>query len=296
MDNQERPIPDQQTLISEWMKMANQLWAKSGSGPAGPSSEEDAPPKKENARVLQDAFLSTIKSFTAISTALSEPSAVDAVFRGTATLPDITSNFLQSGMQAFLTLQHQAFEKVNSLNERSEPYSFDNLDQETLQSWSNIYKKEIRRYFNIPQLGLNRYHQERVNNALDKYNLFSSCLAEFLQLIQMPFEKTNKMMHEKIETLTKKGNLPADSREYYRMWVKTLEGHFMTLFQSSEYNETFSNTLAALEDYLGARNDIIQDMLQTYPIPTNKEMDDLYKEVYLLKKKVRKLEKANGKG
>lgn len=295
MDNKERTIPDQQTLISEWLKAANQFWVKSGSGQNSQNSTGNTTPKKENGHALQDAFLSGLKSFTAISTALGEPSAMNAAFRGIAVLPDITSNFLQSGVNAFLTLQKQAFEKVGKLGSRSEPYSFDNLDQETLQTWSNIYKSEIRRYFNIPQLGLNRYHQEKINQALDKYNLFATSLAEFLQLVNMPFEKTNKMMHEKIEVLTKAGKLPGDSREYYRMWVKTLEGHFMTLFQSSEYNETFSKTMAALEDYLGARNDIIQDMLQTYPIPTSKEMDDLYKEVYLLKKKVRELEKVNGK-
>lgn len=296
MDSKERTLPDQRTLIAEWLKAANQIWAESGSGQDSQNTTGKTPPKKENARALQDAFLSSLKSFTAISKALGEPSAMDAAFRGIAVLPDITLNFLQSGMNAFLTLQQQTFEKVSKLGARSEPYSFDNLDQETLQIWSNIYKNEIRGFFNIPQLGLNRFHQERINQAIDTYNLFAASLAEFLQLIQMPFEKTNKMMHEKIEEFTKSGKLPADSREYYRMWVKNLEGHFMTLFQSSEYNETFSKTLGALEDYLGARNIIIQDMLQTYPIPTSKDMDDLCKEVYFLKKRVRELEKVNAKG
>jgi polyhydroxyalkanoate synthesis regulator phasin len=79
------------------------------------------------------------------------------------------------------------------------------------------------------------------------------------------------------------------------MWVKILEGHFMTLFQSPEYNKSLGETMIALEDYISARNRILQDMLQSMPVPTRKEMDDLYKEIYLLKKKVRDLEKANGK-
>jgi polyhydroxyalkanoate synthesis regulator phasin len=49
------------------------------------------------------------------------------------------------------------------------------------------------------------------------------------------------------------------------------------------------------QDYLNARNKIIQDMLLSLPIPTSKEMDDLYMEVYTLKKTVRDLEKAKGK-
>jgi polyhydroxyalkanoate synthesis regulator phasin len=52
-----------------------------------------------------------------------------------------------------------------------------------------------------------------------------------------------------------------------------------------------SNTLHALEDYLQARDAIIQDILKVMAVPTQKDMDDLYKEIYQLKKKIRKLEK-----
>ena len=184
---------------------------------------------------------------------------------------------------------------MGKIGSHTDAYSFDNIDQEALRVWSEIYKNEIRQYFNVPQLGLSRFYQERVNQALDKFNIFSSALAEFLQLLSLPFEKSFRVLQEKIEDLTRTGSLPEDSRGYYQMWVKILEGHFMTLFQSPEYNKSLGETMTALEDYISARNRILQDMLQSMPVPTRKEMDDLYKEIYLLKKKVRDLEKANGK-
>jgi polyhydroxyalkanoate synthesis regulator phasin len=67
----------------------------------------------------------------------------------------------------------------------------------------------------------------------------------------------------------------------------------MTLFQSPEYNKALGETMNALEDYLAARSRILQDMLQSLPVPSRKEMEDLCKEVYLLKKKIRSLEKTN---
>jgi polyhydroxyalkanoate synthase subunit PhaE len=198
-------------------------------------------------------------------------------------------------MQAFLTFQKHLPEKAGKIGVGADPYALDNLAQDSLKAWTTLYEEEFQRYFNIPQLGLNRFYQERINQAIDKYNIFATSLSEFLQILQMPFEKTTQDMNEKIEELTKSGALPEDSREYYRMWVKTLEGHFMNLFHSSQYIEAMGNAMAAYDDYLGARNGIIQDMLQSFPIPTNREMNELYKEIYLLKKKVRKLEKANGK-
>jgi archaellum component FlaC len=40
-----------------------------------------------------------------------------------------------------------------------------------------------------------------------------------------------------------------------------------------------------------AKQEFLRDGLQQLPIPTNKDMDDLYKELYLLKKRIKALEK-----
>jgi len=198
-------------------------------------------------------------------------------------------------MKGYFTFQQQILDKIERIGNRTDAYRFDQIDQEALRAWSEIYQKEIRQYFNVPQLGLSRFYQERMNQVLDKFNVFNTSLTEFLQLLSLPFEKSFQVMQEKIEELAKNGDLPEDSRAYYRMWVKILEGHFMTLFQSPEYNKVLGETMDALEDYLSARNRVLQDMLQSLPVPTRKEMEDLCKELYLLKKKVRRLEKANEK-
>jgi len=98
-------------------------------------------------------------------------------------------------------------------------------------------------------------------------------------------------MQEKIGELTKEGKLPENPKEYYLMWLKTLEGHYMTLFKSREYTRILSNTLNIMEEFLMARQIMLQDIIQTLPVPSNKDMDDLYKELYLLKKKVKEIEK-----
>ena len=39
--------------------------------------------------------------------------------------------------------------------------------------------------------------------------------------------------------------------------------------------------------------EILEDMLQTLPVPKQREMDELYKEIYLLKKRIKALEKRS---
>jgi polyhydroxyalkanoate synthesis regulator phasin len=76
------------------------------------------------------------------------------------------------------------------------------------------------------------------------------------------------------------------------MWVKVLEGHYMTLFQTPEYVETLSKTLNSLSAYQTARNAVIEDMLAGLPIPTRTEIDALYEEIHRLKRRLRALEKG----
>jgi class III poly(R)-hydroxyalkanoic acid synthase PhaE subunit len=280
--------PDLQVMVMEWLNAAGRFWGQAGREDSGSASESG-----QAERFSRDTYAAMMGTFHAVSSALSEPLAMDSLLRTTTVLPDITTTLLVTGMKGYFALQQQIINKIEKIGNSTDSYRFDSIDQEILRAWSEIYQNEIRQYFNIPQLGLSRFYQERVNQALDKLNIFSTSLAEFLQLLSLPFEKSFLMMQEKIDKLTRSGNLPEDSRAYYQMWVRILEGHFMTLFQSPEYNKALGETMNALEDYLAARSRILQDMLQSLPVPSRKEMEDLCKEVYLLKKKIRSLEKTN---
>jgi len=104
-------------------------------------------------------------------------------------------------------------------------------------------------------------------------------------------EKSYKVMQEKLTEMAEAGELPDDSKAYYQMWIKILEGHYMNLFKSPEYVNAMGQTLNALEDYKMTQEKVIEDILGMFPVPTQKDMDELYKEIYLLKKKVKALEK-----
>ena len=58
-----------------------------------------------------------------------------------------------------------------------------------------------------------------------------------------------------------------------------------------EYADAMGQALNALEDYKMTSEQVMEDILEMFPVPTQKDMDELYKEIYLLKKKVKALEK-----
>jgi hypothetical protein len=98
-------------------------------------------------------------------------------------------------------------------------------------------------------------------------------------------------MQLELEKLTKEGKVPKETKEYYNLWVKILEGHFMTLFKSPEFNQTLADLFNKLSEFIMAKNEVLQDVLQILPVPTYKEIDELYKDLHILKKKVRDLER-----
>jgi hypothetical protein len=77
----------------------------------------------------------------------------------------------------------------------------------------------------------------------------------------------------------KMDELTDDTKVYYNMWVKVLEGHFMTLFQTPEYVETLTRTVNALADFSAARDAAVEDMLSSLPVAKKTEVDDMAREL-----------------
>jgi class III poly(R)-hydroxyalkanoic acid synthase PhaE subunit len=285
------------SLLEAWMKMADEFW-KSTALPGPSSSDTYGMPEgfqKKTDNKFQESFESTMKMWSTMSSVLREPKAMDAVTKGAAAVPEIITRTIGSVWEGYFRIQQQIIEKLGRIGEDTEAFTFEKLDENIFRVCADIYEKELSPFFKVPQLGLTRFYQERLDDTLDKYHTFQISFAEFLRLLYLPIEKSVKVLQQKLEELTREGRLPENSQDYYRLWIKILEGHYMTLFKSPEYAETLSETLNTFEDYLSARDQILQDSLQSVPVPTTREMDELYREIYHLKKKVRKLEKDQGK-
>ncbi|HPC46915.1 MAG TPA: poly(R)-hydroxyalkanoic acid synthase subunit PhaE [Deltaproteobacteria bacterium] len=295
MDETEREKNPSVEFLQQWLNMMNQAFSglfdgfpgrQAGDGKGGTNSTEKL------SKSPQETLMSLFRTWGTVSSAMSEPAMASYMAGAMTSLPEIMTRFFQTGMSGFLKAQEQAAEKLGSLIGKTEAYRFDNLDQGSLKVWADFYEKEIRQYLKAPQLGLFRFYQEHLNQAMDKYTTMKAKLADFLHLLALPMEKSLKVLADTFEEQVKQGKVPPDPRENYRLWVKILEGHYMTLFKSDEYTRVLADTLAAFEDFVIARNRIFTDMMQALPIPTNRDLDDLYEEIYHLKKRLRELEKS----
>ncbi len=237
-----------------------------------------------------ESWESMLKMWRLVMPPVNDKEAMDIYMKGFNALPEILAKVAHAGWDASTEMQRKAIEKAGKIGQKTEAFNFDQLDEGLFKAWRDIYEQELSQFLKIPSLGLARYYQERFNILLDRYNVFEAAFSEFLYIVYQPFEKTKTVLQDKLEELAREGKIPEKSKDIYNMYIKTLEGHYMTLFKTSEYEEALKEMLSQLNAFWMAKDEVARDLLQILPIPTHKEMDELYKDLYVLKKRVRALE------
>lgn len=295
MTDDQNAFADSENLLSAWLKTASdfwgsmlQSWPQADTEPAGAASTTTDDKDKSRSR---ESFETVLKTWQTLSAVAGDSGAMEAVSNLGHAMPDVLLKMVRASWQGYFNLQQQLIEKAGRIGRSTQAYSFENLDEEVFKAWTDVYEKEFRQFFYLPQLGLTRIYQEKFNQAADKFNRLQAVFGEFMTVFYMPMEKSFKVLQDKVAKMAEAGELPEDVNAYYRMFIKILEGHYMTLYKSPEYLSVMGKTLTALEEFLIARETITQDMLKGLAVPTQKDLDELYREIYTLKKRIRKFER-----
>jgi class III poly(R)-hydroxyalkanoic acid synthase PhaE subunit len=274
------------------MKTATESWltiAKAWTGPfttAERSSTPDGESEKQKQESRQAGFQDWQKVFATMHTM----AGMDPFLGRVAPFPEMTFKMVQNGWEGCFNLYKHWSKATKSSKESKTAGDLEGAGRKFLEMWLGLYEKEIRPILNAPQLGLTRSYQERMNRFLDKFHGYQAAIAEFMQLLNAPIERSLRDMESMMEKAAGQGKLSGDDfRDYYNFWIKSLESDYMALLQSPEYIGTLSRTLTAVQDFNVVRDEMLVDLLQALPIPTNRDMDELYKELYQLKKMVKEV-------
>lgn len=278
-------------VFTSWLKSSFDFWKSLG----------DTWPdmmKVSGSTGTGDQFMDYLKSWQSmmemsegLMSAFYSSGTVEPVLSGLGGFPDIAMRITKAGWDGYFYLYRQWVEKTLGAAEHAQSYVFEKLDKNSFKTWTEIYEKEFKQILKIPKIGLAREYQERMAELADRFNVFQTTLAEFLYTLYLPIEKSVQIVQQAMVETAKRGDLGDDFKKYYKMWIKTLEGHYMTLFKSPEYTDILKKLLDAVEDYKIAREEVLMDVFRNLPMPTNRDIDEVYRELYDLKKKVRELSK-----
>lgn len=278
-------------LLAAWIKWTMDFWetmAQMGPGPAGISETDNGAFPEGTAP--GDAWLSSLNLWQAFFSLLTEPETVAAVFQGIRAPAEIVLRMAQAGWGGYFQLHRQWLEGWTGDGTLARTDDFAVLERETFKICNGLYEKDFRRLLNMPHLRLTCLTQERLNQATDKFNQFQAAMSEFISMLYLPVKKSLRAM-EGVGGMGRDEKPPEDFKEYYKGWLKILEGHYMTLFQSAEYARTLVLTLTALQDFTMAKDALMAEAMEALSLPSRRDLDDLYREMYVLKKGLKEMAK-----
>jgi hypothetical protein len=290
MNEKDQTTNQQDAAFVDWDKLMQDYW-KTWSEPwDGWQNIWPQDQGKGQGRVAE-SFSTSMKMWQTMLGNMATPGAAENLQKLMAITPEIALGFAQTCLQGFVRVQEKAGDWMVKRNAALSSTDMQDLDRELIKSLHETYEKEFSRYLKLPQVGLGRLYQEKALEAVDKMNRLQLAMSDFLHMLYLPIEKSLNSLQQEMAKMAEAGPLDEKTKTYYNLWIKLLEGHYMELFKQQEYAETMSSALVALNDFVDARQAVINDSLQQLNIPNNHDLDELSKEIYLLKKRVRALEK-----
>lgn len=242
-----------------------------------------------------DLHLAALKMCQTLVTVLNVPGEAESAGKGATVLPEIFLQIAPAWWGGFFYLYHQWLGGQGRGGAGNAANSFSGLDQNAIRSWLEGFAQELQPAAAPFPAGQDRAYQEKLSLLADRLSLFQDAMAGLLALLYRPVEQSLMVMEEMLAEIVREGALPPPFKNYCRTWLKTMEGQYMTLMQSPTYIRAMNHTLQALTGFLLARQEVWLEGRRGLSAPSTGELDEVYRELYLLKKKVKELERQRNR-
>lgn len=116
---------------------------------------------------------------------------------------------------------------------------------------------------------------------------FNESVGKYYQQLVDTWNEAQKKVNLKIP------EIPQDVENfeaYKRVWIDIFDNDFTELFDSEEFGQNYGKLVANELELTKHWNNIVSVMLQSANLPNKQEIDEVYKEIHTLRKRVLKLE------
>ena len=176
MEEEKQTNKQIETLMATWTAAVTDTWGsmfKTWSRMLNPDSPASSIAATSMGNAL-DAWTTALKTWEMFSGTSPKSDTMDSLFKGMGILPDILLKMSQTMVSNLTQFQLKGIEKAKGLGKTVATIDFGDIDENMFQAWKELYQKDLRQYLNVPQLGLARFHQERILQTIDKYNIFQT--------------------------------------------------------------------------------------------------------------------------
>jgi broad specificity polyphosphatase/5'/3'-nucleotidase SurE len=124
----------------------------------------------------------------------------------------------------------------------------------------------------------------QINESLIEFN---KLVTEYYKQLADTWTEAQKKVN------VKSPDVPHDVEQmesFKRIWIDIFDNDFTELFDSEKFGENYGKLVAKELDLTKHWNNISNVILQSVNLPSKEEIDEVYKEMHALKKRVTKLE------
>ena len=163
--------------------------------------------------------------------------------------------------------------------------------RELYDTWTKGYESAMGKFLKMPMIGPSRQVLDKIARSLDAYMKYCTAVTEFQMVLYSPGKETVQELSQKASTILKGEMTQEKYQEFYETLIKTFEDRFYQLFKTPAFGQILKTTLDSYLEFRKQHFAVIEEMLKSTPIITRTEIDDVYQELYNLKKRIKELEK-----
>jgi len=150
------------------------------------------------------------------------------------------------------------------------------------------YEDTFGKVLRVPTMGYFREIQERVNKSIDSYVEYVATSSQYYSLLyQTGIRGMEKVISRLEEYKDKDWTSPDAAKEFYRLWWTINEDTYHELFLSPEFINLLREVLTRGLNLRKFMDELYDKLVESTPLPSKKDMDEIYLAIYELKKEVR---------
>ncbi|HVO67954.1 MAG TPA: poly(R)-hydroxyalkanoic acid synthase subunit PhaE [Syntrophales bacterium] len=154
------------------------------------------------------------------------------------------------------------------------------------------YEDTIGKALLAPSVGYFREFNERLNNMTYSYLQFNTAKASFYSLFYDTGMRAAEKVYEKYAEFVGKEITPETFREFYRIWWTINEDVYQELFRSEEFTKLSREVTSRGLMFRKWVDELFEQILKFTSLPSKRDMDEIYRSLYDLKKEVRNQKRA----
>ena len=214
--------------------------------------------------------------------------------------PTLDSRFTEQVSKLFDTLagSSKGFTKpwkdATEKNLKSFPSLMEGHPEEFMKVFHTLFSafdSTIGRTFHVPAVGKDREKIELLLRSLDDLSVYLARKTEYEHMMYVTGIRSYETVIATVADKVSKGEKFKKFDELFDLWLDVSEKAYYALFQTQDFSKKQGELLEAQLNVRQHFFKLMELYLYDFPIALRSEMDDLYKTVYDLKKKVKSLEK-----